>query len=260
MKYITGHNFKKVSHYILDEFGFRPNQKIDKSVPIFFVKTDYIHQFFNSQLLPNSKFILITHNSDYSINIDHSIYLEYEHLHKWFAQNVDFEHKKLIPIPIGIANPEWEHGNIGVLDNIINANYEKNQLMYANFNLFTNPKQRNNCIKYIKPEFIENNIPFHNYLKKIAQSYFNICPLGNGIDSHRIWESLYLKSVPIAEDTYNIRYLKNKFNLPIILIKDWPDLEKLLLNDTTYNDLIKNFDISILKIENFLNEHTDIQC
>jgi len=258
MKYITGHNFKEVSSYILDEFGFRPNQKIDKSVPIFFVKTDYIHQFFNSQLLPSSKFILITHNSDYSIDINHSQYIEYEHLYKWFAQNVNYKHTKLIPIPIGIANPEWPHGNIEIIDRTISFNYKKNQLMYANFSIHTNPRQREACIKQIKPEFIENNVTFDIYLKKIAQSYFNICPIGNGIDSHRIWESLYLKTVPIAEDTYNIRYLKNKFNLPIILIKDWSDLVQLSLNDKTYNDLIKDFNPNMLNISEFLNEYTNI--
>lgn len=252
MNFITGHNFKNLANYILDENGFRLNKPTKNNTPIYFVKTDYTHQFFNSVLLPNFPFILITHNSDYSININYSQYLQYEYLEKWFGQNINYKHDKLIPIPIGIANPEWPHGNIEILSKIINCEYKKNQIMYANFSLHTNPRQRGNCLRNIKPEFVENNVSFETYLTKIAKSYFNICPLGNGIDSHRIWESLYLKTIPIAENTYNISYLTKKYNLPILLINDWSELAKIELNETKYLETINNFNPSILNISEFL--------
>lgn len=253
MNFITGHAFKNKANYILDEYGFRKNKDNNQtSIPIYFVKTDYIHQFFNSALLPNFPFILITHNSDYGIDITYSQYLQYEYLKKWFGQNINYQHIKLIPIPIGIANPEWPHGNIDTLLNIINFKYYKSQTMYANFSLHTNPRQRRECLKYIKSEFIENNVSFETYLTKIAKSYFNICPLGNGIDSHRIWESLYLNTIPITENTYNISYLKNKYNLPILLINDWSELPYLDLNKNIYQKLIQKFDSQILNTELFL--------
>lgn len=252
MNFITGHNFKKLSHYILDENGFRLNKPPENNIPIYFVKTDYIHQFFNSVILPNFPFFLITHNSDYSIDITHSQYLQYEYLKKWFGQNINYKHEKLIPIPIGIANPEWPHGNIDTILEVINSKYSKNQIMYANFNLHTNPRQRGNCLRHIKQEFIENNVSFDMYLKKIAQSYFNICPLGNGIDSHRIWESLYLKTIPIAENTYNISYMKKRYNLPIILVNDWSELQRIELNENKYLEIINNFNPSILNTSEFL--------
>lgn len=252
MNFITGHAFKNKANYILDEYGFRENIFCNNSIPVYFVKTDYIHKFFNSSLLPNSLFELITHNSDYSINIDHAQYLNNSNLQIWFAQNVNYKHPKLIPIPIGIANIEWPHGNTTILQNIIYANYHKNILMYANFNINTNIQQRNYCLKYIPNKFIENNVPFHTYLSKIAQSYFNICPLGNGIDSHRIWESLYLKTVPIVENTYNIRYLTDRYNLPILLIDDWSELQKLELNENHYQSLMINFNPKILTPELFI--------
>lgn len=252
MNFITGHGFKSIANYIFDEFGFRKNKDINNRIPIYFIKTDYIRQFFNSSLLPGVSFDLITHNSDYDINHSHAEYLEYKFLNKWFAQNVNYKHHKLIPIPIGIANPEWPHGNTNILNDIINAKYDKNQLIYANFNTYTNTKARNYCLDNIDKKYFETNIPFHSYLKKIAQSYFNICPLGNGIDSHRIWESLYLKTIPIAENTYNINYLKQQYNLPLILINNWNGLQDLELNENAYNSLIKDFDPSTLTTEFFL--------
>lgn len=253
MNFITGNNFKNISHYILDETGFRKNVET-KGISTYFVKTDYVNDFFYSSLLPKSEFKLITHNSDFSINKKHALYLEYKFLKTWFAQNVDFQHNKLIPIPIGIANEQWPHGDTKILQYVIDQNYHKTQLIYANFNIKTNPQNRNYCIKYISSEYIENNVSFEIYLKHTAQSYFTICPLGNGIDSHRIWESLYLKSIPIAENTYNIRQLKTKYNLPIILIDDWSNLPALELNLNVYHNMIKNLDISKLTVENFINE------
>jgi hypothetical protein len=229
MNFITGHNIKNTAHYILDEFGFKQNKSIDNN-PIYFVKTDYIHHFFNSSLLPNRSFDLITHNSDYDINHSHANYLEYKFLNKWFAQNVNYEHHKLIPIPIGIANPEWPHGNINILNNIINAKYDKNQLIYANFNTYTNTKARNYCLDNIDKKYFETNIPFHSYLKKIAQSYFNICPLGNGIDSHRIWESLYLKTIPICLKSVELK------SFHIYNIDSFSNIDIFNLNTKKYLD------------------------
>jgi hypothetical protein len=52
----------------------------------------------------------------------------------------------------------------------------------------------------------------------IAKSVFCISPPGNGVDCHRVWECLYLKTIPIIryDDCYN------QFkHLPILFIDDW---------------------------------------
>jgi len=243
MNFITGHFFKSICDYVLDEHGFRENQSVkSNNCPTFFVKTDYIHLFFNSNQLPNYEFNLITHNSDHGINHNHKHYLEYSYLKTWYAQNVDYAHSKLVPIPIGIANIEWPHGDVDILQNTFNINYNKEFILYANFNVHTNLKQRSLCLQNIDSQYFENNISFHEYTTKLAKTYFNVCPLGNGIDSHRIWESLYLKAIPIAENTYNIRYLKEKHQLPIYTIEHWSDIKNIHFTPELYNSLWHNFD------------------
>jgi len=254
MNFITGNNFKHIANYILDEFGFRHNKHTEDN-PTYFVKTDYIHEFFNSPLLPNITFSLITHNSDHDINHSHAEYLGYNFLNRWFAQNVNYEHQKLIPIPIGVANPEWPHGNISILKAVIKENNIKKNIAYANFNIRTNHQQREYCLNNIPEKIveIENNVDFYTYLKHTSQAYFSICPLGNGIDSHRIWESLYLHTVPIVEMTHNIKWLTKKYNLPIIIIQDWAELSQMTLNASLYETMIKNFNVNCLSIDNFIN-------
>jgi hypothetical protein len=256
MEFITGNNFKKYCNFILDENGFR-QQNITRTkpqtTPIFFVKTDYVDSFFSGSLLPKESFILLTHNSDHSIGHQYIKYLEYPFLKSWYAQNVNLIHPKLIPIPIGIANSEWPHGDVSTLESVILSDLKKNQLMYANFNVNTNYKQRLYCLKFIDNRYIENNVSFQTYLNNTAQAYFSICPLGNGIDSHRIWESLYLKTVPVVEDTYNIRRLQNSLNLPIVIVKEWKELTDLNLNIQLYNNTINSFNPDVLTIENFIS-------
>ena len=256
MEFITGNNFKRYCNFILDENGFRQQditRTKQQTTPIFFVKTDYVDSFFSGSLLPKENFILLTHNSDYSIGHQHIKYLEYPFLKSWYAQNVNFMHPKLIPIPIGIANSEWSHGDISILESVISSDLKKNKLMYANFNVNTNYKQRSYCLKFIDNRYIENNVPFKTYLNSTAKAYFSICPLGNGIDSHRIWESLHLRTVPIVENTYNIRYLQKSLNLPMIILNDWNELDPKELSPALYNNLIKFFNISSLDIKNYLN-------
>lgn len=254
MNFITGNSYKRYAHYIWDEDGFHKNNQCYSKTLTFFIKTDYLMPFLNSSYITNDPFVLITHNSDLDINSFYSQYLELPNLIKWYAQNVNYRHEKLIPIPIGIANEQWPHGNTKILQSVIDKKYPKKQLIYANFNISTNPKQREYCLKYIRPQYIENSVPFETYLQHTAESYYSICPLGNGIDSHRIWESLYLKTIPIVENTYSIKYLILKYKLPIITINDWSEIPQVNLDQSLYNNLIKNFYSSKLSIKNIIND------
>lgn len=255
MNFISGHSIKSLCHYSLDEEGFIENKNVDpKYINYYFIKTDLLLYFFNN-LLPSQPFILVTHNSDINITNHADSLLNYQPLQYWYAQNVNYKHSKLIPIPIGIANPKWTHGNTELLQKTIDSNNNKSKLIYANFNINTNIKQRNYCLKNIDNSYFEYNISFETYLQKTSESYFSICPLGNGIDSHRIWESLYLETIPIVEKTYNIEYLSSKLNLPIVMIDDWKQFKKLEINESLYNRLINRFDRSILNPYSILSSN-----
>jgi hypothetical protein len=48
-----------------------------------------------------------------------------------------------------------------------------------------------------------------------------LCPRGNGIDTHRLWETLYMGSIPIV-----IRHqaFDEFHDLPILFINEWTDV------------------------------------
>ena len=86
-----------------------------------------------------------------------------------------------------------------------------------------------------------------DYFNYLATFNFGICPEGNGIDSHRLWECFYLKVIPIVLNNPFIEKVKNKYNLPMIILNDWNELKDIKLE---YND----FDNSILDFQKLKKE------
>lgn len=213
---------------------------LDPSRNIFFVKTDYINDFCN-RYLPhiNYDFVLLTHDSDNPITENYLPILNHSRLIKWFGMNCHILHDKLQPIPIGIANECWPHGDKQSLLDIANdTSISKTGLIYSNFNKSTNLNQRhdvNNILKDIKDLYIETNKKtYKEYLYTVKQHKFIISPPGNSVDCHRIWESIYVGTVPIVLKSVPMVYFKD---CPILFINDWKDLFEVDLEEK-YNTII----------------------
>jgi len=195
-------------------------------------------------------FILISHNSDENIvdNDDYLYIANYPKIIKWYTQNLLLNHEKAKMLPIGIANPQWEHGNEQLIINAFNNSSNKTNEIYFYNNINTNYDKRNDC--YMK---LKDIIPFTekkavgDYFNYLATFKFGICPEGNGIDTHRLWECFYLKVVPIVIDNPFNRIVKEVYGLPIVILKDWSDLKELLPN-LDYNNYVESF-INIEKID-----------
>lgn len=190
-------------------------------------------------------FILITHNSDYNI-LDISFIrniLNNNKLIKWFAQNITFEHYKLHLLPIGIANSMWPHGNLlnfTSLNMATNIN-DKKEYIYFNFNIDTNREKRLICYNLLKNKIKWlNNINPKDNIVRLSHYKYCVCPEGNGIDTHRLWECLYLKTIPIVLKNNFTEILKNKYDSPIILLNDWEDVFHEISNNN-YLSLFEKF-------------------
>lgn len=239
---ITGNGFKSISDYILDENGFIKTD-INNNIPIYFVKTDLLDLFYK-KFKPNFEYKLISHNSDLHINELFLKLLNDRYLVKWFGQNIEYFHPKLSSIPIGIANEIWEHGDQSKFQkHILEFDNYKEKLIYCNFDVSTNPIEREKCIQ----SMIRNKITiapktnFDNYLQELQSSFFSISPNGNGVDCHKTWESMYLKTVPIVTKSINISFYTH---YPLLIIKDWETFDKSILSKELYNEIMttKNFE------------------
>lgn len=175
-------------------------------------------------------YVLITHNSDHEIDEKFLPLLADDKLARWFAQNATISHPKLVPLPIGIANSMWPHGNLEVLYEAIAGNRKrrKDHLVYLHFNQHTHPERRRIWETLRRsfpemPEQPEKPRPFGDYLADLARHRFAVCPQGNGSDTHRIWESLYLDVIPVIERSPHVEYWSRR-GLPLLIVDDWEEL------------------------------------
>lgn len=176
-------------------------RKIDRAT-VLFVNTHILSSFVE-HILPNlvKPFVLISHASDDSVDAKFLPLLADSRLIHWFAQNVRISHEKLTPIPIGLANTQFLHGNIQVFQEAMQSNIERTNLLFTCLSEKTN-KGRTDKIEALRANgfnISQNLIPFCDYLKHLAKAFFVSSPEGNGMDCHRTWETLYLGAIPIVD-------------------------------------------------------------
>ena len=223
--FVSGDTFRSLADVVFDA-NSNPKASDIKENSVVFVFIDLL-PVFAEKILPEVKnrFILITHKGDINITKDYAYIADNPKIIHWFAQNCDFEHPKITPIPIGLENQALHNvGNV--------ADFKKFQKKKENhipkvviaLNLSTNPDKRYPCYRafWKKPNavFINNITSSRIYRKTIKSYMFIASPEGNGIDCHRTWEAIYLGLIPIVNDNYLNRFFAS-LGLPIILTNDW---------------------------------------
>lgn len=259
------------------KFSFLENPEIDND--FVFCKTEYLKTLptylsIGAARLPSS-FNLVTHNSDINVGPTEIefVFSALPQITHWYTQNLVTAHTKTSAIPIGIANPKWSHGNQKRFKKVMDANIEKSNQVYANFNVSTNPSARNYCLSEINRDYdfsLQANYPnaasikehdnFVNstqekYLEDIASSYFTLSPIGNGVCCHKTWEALYMGSVPIVTRWRGVERFQ-ELGIPMVILNDWSEFNDLGLTSLSrcrdlYDEVWGEFDVQSLNFNLF---------
>jgi hypothetical protein len=257
--------------------------------PIVFVKTELLLYYIKILLALNKKYILITtcnddfcvpyfelpQNNDEIVSITTKL-LENTNMIRWFTKNPCIKHAKLMPIPLG---PKWQYTShnffgedkvpiIKILNNYcfqpkknFNNKDLKTKMLYFNFSIGTtdNPliKEHKNVRRDIETLFRSKNFlynenkNFEGYIKELASYKFCLSPPGRGVDTHRTWEALMVGTIPIMMST-SLDILFE--NLPVIIVKDWNEINEEFLNSEYIRLQKKEYDFSILYSDYWKNE------
>jgi len=198
-------------------------------------------------------FSLILHNSDQDFNFNNlSLFKKVPSLIKIYTQNLNINHHKVVPLPIGIANSRWKHGDLETFCKVANKQVKKSKEVYYNFTVEggMRPEYRVSC-KAAADNLklpINPSLEYEDYLLDLQKHKFCLCPSGNGLDTHRLWECLYLKVIPILIDSnYSAHFAKD---FPLYLLKRWSDLDLSKLPSVYKNVNWDNYDL--LKFDNYV--------
>ena len=223
--YVSGDTFRKYSDHIFDETKSL-NPKFVKNKDVIFVNADLLEIYFEI-VHPkiSNRYILITHNSDREISSKEIKFAD-DKIINWFAQNLtDSSNESLNFLPIGLENlRRLKYGRKKWFKQTIS---KKTKYILSSFNELTNFEERSGIA-----ERLENNLIEYKEFTSVS-SYFNnlidykyvICPPGNGLDTHRVWESLLLKIIPIHKINNFTLILKNN-SVPGLYVENWEDLNK----------------------------------
>lgn len=257
--------FREMSDYMLgwplEHFG--ENGKIDFAHPsqtskcllpgsIVYAKTDSGGSVFCDQMLSSMQvpFVYVTGQSDASSRwACGDRILSHPNLIRWYAQNPDIQHPKLEPIPIGLNL----HENGREMETVLSESFDaaipiykrqlndSHPLALANFGTTSNPGVREPlksvlCDSEHKDWVVcdfetYNTQPYQgnphllDLYPKWRQLPFWFCPTGGGLDTHRLWEALYLGSIPIVERSL-LDPLWEDGDLPVMVVDSLKDVKK----------------------------------
>ena len=134
---------------------------------------------------------------------------------RWFSINVEHIADDLLVLPLGLSN-EYSPKNPNADDFFKlyeNMKDSKDISLYINHRANTNLSDRKNIYDIFSDkewvEIDEPNLEIGSYLNKIQHSLFVLCPWGNGVDTHRVWETLYSGSIPVIKNhqTFTVYFL-----------------------------------------------------
>ena len=144
---------------------------------------------------------------------------------------------KVVPAPYGVQRRMNDSDDrVDVLKKIMwESDYVHPYYLYVSHNEDSHEERkgikelfRNNTWSIVD----ETRVSYKDFLTRLKQCKFMICPRGNAIDCHRNWEVLYMRRVPIMKRD---PYLQELFkDYPVLWVDDFAEVTQTMLMDN-YN-------------------------
>jgi len=231
--YISGDSFRSLAAHVFDETKCLKPENIRES-EIVFVKSDYLRRFF-SEVHPRIKhpYVLISHNSDESIDESYLKYVDDKIIH-WYTQNLLARHPKISALPIGLENI-WHCCNgipieFDLIRRMLGRVCEKKPRILMSFSIANNRLERELVYRSLKNHPLVDADTFGNpwrYKKALKKYMFVLSPPGNGFDCYRTWEAMCLRVVPIVKRSI----INEQVELPCLCVSNWNELDELSAHD-----------------------------
>jgi hypothetical protein len=210
--------------------------------------------------------ILVNGHSDYEMNQNMIYILTLKNKPSFiYSINSNNISKKSLGLPLGITNycnDSSVHcilGDLKIMEEVhteFSNTENRDNLVLLNINKSTYPEREKVYDKFSKEKYVTTLDPTisivgrKNYLIDITKHDFVLCPRGNGIDTHRLWETLYMERIPIVIYT-DIH--PSFIGLPILFINSWDEINENFLKEKLIEIKSKKWMWNKIYIDYWLN-------
>ena len=203
---------------------------------VVFCKIDEVLRFFESLRLTRRRVILVTGQGDYPCDAFRQKYLPKNVVH-WFGTNVTHAHPRVTAFPLGLGSPL---SPTTLTEEAIvtrrGDHLPREKWLYVNFRPETNLAVRGPVFDHFRNsrcDWITFQAPLDrgsnfNFLDEIMRHRFVLCPPGNGVDTHRMWEALLAEAIPVVLRSQAITPFES---LPILFVDDYREVTQEFLQN-----------------------------
>jgi hypothetical protein len=195
-----------------------------------YCKVDHLVGLFDQIRQARNRVVLVSSESDRPITEEFLQRCPPQIAH-WFSTSIQAKNEKLSVLPLGLAN---SYCGITLKAPLIAAHSRpfagRSRWLYINFRAATNPAAREPVLHHFRSlrdaDWVtvrQAGLGFEGLLDEMTLHRFMLCPPGNGIDTHRLWEALYSRTIPVALAHPSMNAFRD---LPILFVEDFRELTR----------------------------------
>ena len=166
-------------------------------------------------------------------------------LKKVYIQNLNFKDSRLAVLPIGIENRRLgNNGQLNLFSEKYANNEKNNKLLVGPFSMTHSERLFYNSLDDSDQwKILKGRISPRALAQESSKYRFVASPRGNGLDTHRFWETLYRGSLPVVVESQWSRDLA-LLGIPLVSIDSWQpaSLSKIFEGGNQYSFSPKKID------------------
>ena len=217
---ISGKSFSDLCTWNYDP-RYRERQflhRVSRTGDWVFVNGAYLDDFLSIWSSIPKRFNIVIHNADAPFDAAR-LSKTLPRALRIYAINTTVSHPQLTTIPIGFPDSGLKH-----VPNIRPSN-DRHIEIYSNFSAGTNVVARAECLKAFEgdPRVVRKDPAGRTqpeYYEDMCHSKFVLCPVGTGLETHRIYEALACGATPVVLHSA-LDHLYSK--LPVCILNKWTD-------------------------------------
>lgn len=147
-----------------------------------------------------------------------------------FAQNLVEHAEGVNPLPIGLENAWYsKNGCTNDFKSRRPTTTDRLPRIMWTFNILTNKTERSKAANSLLTNVLADNLGSltpRQHQEALSRYCFVAAPPGNGLDTHRAWEAMYLGCIPIVLRSHMTEYYE-AIGLPIWVVDSYSEVAKL---------------------------------